>query len=416
MKFAHIADCHLGAWNKTIHKENNLQAFETTIQHCITENVDFIIIAGDLFHSNIPDFEIADKAFEILKKCKDNGIPVYMVYGSHDRGLQKGTIDLLHTSGIVRHLPQPELYHPKFVKDEKTGALISGIDGKSGSVESELYAHINRGYLTAQEGFKIFVYHSTIKDFMPWSERMIPGISLYCLPKGFDYYAGGHIHSKSVNHEEDYSNIAMAGCLYGSNYADLEGTAKGDLKGFNIVTFDGEVTSIDFIPINVGGFFFKEFNVDGLHPNEVNHLFEEFNEDVMGEIVLIQLKGTLKGGDVNQIAIKEFRESLKLDGAVDVNISISRLKNPETSDDLVVYENESTKDIESRIFGEQLVKFDEKHPEVHDNLFGETGGKGEFMATDLLDVLRQPKYAKEKKEDYQNRILKESVKVLGVKE
>jgi hypothetical protein len=30
-----------------------------------------------------------------------------------------------------------------------------------------------------QEGFKIFVYHSTIKDFMPWSQRMIPGIYGY---------------------------------------------------------------------------------------------------------------------------------------------------------------------------------------------------------------------------------------------
>jgi len=57
-KFAHIADCHLGAQKYSKLKELELKAFKETLDICITEKVDFIIISGDLFHSNLPDMGI----------------------------------------------------------------------------------------------------------------------------------------------------------------------------------------------------------------------------------------------------------------------------------------------------------------------------------------------------------------------
>ncbi|MFW6141187.1 MAG: metallophosphoesterase, partial [Candidatus Saliniplasma sp.] len=71
VKFSHIADCHLGAFgrNPTL-REYNLQAFERVIEKSIQEEVDFIIIAGDLFHNPHPDMDVVDRAVKSLVKAR----------------------------------------------------------------------------------------------------------------------------------------------------------------------------------------------------------------------------------------------------------------------------------------------------------------------------------------------------------
>ena len=45
-KFAHIADCHLGAQKYPELKELELKAFKEALDICMAEEVDFIIIAS----------------------------------------------------------------------------------------------------------------------------------------------------------------------------------------------------------------------------------------------------------------------------------------------------------------------------------------------------------------------------------
>ena len=51
-RFAHIADCHIGAWRDKTLRELNIQAFEKALDTCIEQKVDFIILPGDLFDTN----------------------------------------------------------------------------------------------------------------------------------------------------------------------------------------------------------------------------------------------------------------------------------------------------------------------------------------------------------------------------
>jgi len=83
-KFAHIADCHLGAQKYSKLKELELKAFKEALDICMAEEVDFIIIAGDLFHSNLPDMSVVKETVKKLREVKEKGIPVYIIYGSHD--------------------------------------------------------------------------------------------------------------------------------------------------------------------------------------------------------------------------------------------------------------------------------------------------------------------------------------------
>ena len=62
MKFAHMADCHLGGWSDPVLSELNTVCFESALQTCIDENVDFILISGDLFDTSRPSIEVMERA------------------------------------------------------------------------------------------------------------------------------------------------------------------------------------------------------------------------------------------------------------------------------------------------------------------------------------------------------------------
>ena len=82
-------------------RELNLQAFEKSISISIKEQVDFILITGDFFDVNIPQLSPVKKAVEILKQVRNSGIPVYMIYGSHDFDTANiSMIDILHSADL----------------------------------------------------------------------------------------------------------------------------------------------------------------------------------------------------------------------------------------------------------------------------------------------------------------------------
>ncbi len=68
------------------------------------------------------------------------------------------------------------------------------------------------------------------------------GVPLSYFPKGFDYYAGGHVHEKLQHKTKDYGLIAYPGCLFGATFTDLEETAQGEKRGFYIVDFEDKIT------------------------------------------------------------------------------------------------------------------------------------------------------------------------------
>jgi len=100
-KFAHITDCHLGAWRNPRLKEINIKAFQKAITICVEERVDFIAITGDFFDVNVPDLDHVKRAVDILIQARKNGIEIYMIYGSHDFSVSSvSIIDILHSAGL----------------------------------------------------------------------------------------------------------------------------------------------------------------------------------------------------------------------------------------------------------------------------------------------------------------------------
>ena len=70
MKFAHMADVHVGSWRDPKLKELSLDAFLEAIDESIHSKVDFILISGDLFNTALPSIDHVRLVVRKLKEAK----------------------------------------------------------------------------------------------------------------------------------------------------------------------------------------------------------------------------------------------------------------------------------------------------------------------------------------------------------
>jgi DNA repair protein SbcD/Mre11 len=307
-KFAHITDCHLGSWRNHNLRELNVQAFEKAIDVCVEEKVDFIIITGDFFDVNVPQLAPVKRAVDILKKALDAGIMIYMIYGSHDFNIVNvSMIDILHSASLfikptdfVLHEGRIKL---KFFVDPKTGAKITGISGRKMGLDKEVYQLLDRNELEAEKGFKIFLMHTGVEEFMPLNLNVPDAIPFSEIPKGFSYYGGGHIHKKIERKLDDHSIVIYPGPIFGSTFQDLEQTAAGEKRGFYIIRFDNKLVSYKFVELPTVEIISRELSAGALTSAQLDEKLKDFVSklDANNKIVLVKLKGKVSGniGNIN---------------------------------------------------------------------------------------------------------------------
>ena len=86
MKFAHISDTHLGfsQFGTGERAKDVYNAFLQAIDISIKEKVEFVVFAGDIFHTPTPDGTAIINMAHALKKLQDTKIPAYFILGEHD--------------------------------------------------------------------------------------------------------------------------------------------------------------------------------------------------------------------------------------------------------------------------------------------------------------------------------------------
>jgi len=411
-KFAHITDCHLGSWRNPKLKDLNLQAFERSILISIKEQVDFILITGDFFDVNIPQLAPVKKAVEILKRARDSGIPIYMIYGSHDFNTANiSMIDILHSAELfikpTEFQSNSDSVMLKFFVDKKTGAKITGISGRKVGLDKEIYEKLDKKNLESENGFKIFLLHRGIQEILPLNMQFRDSLPISLVPKGFDYYGGGHIH-KRVEKKIDNSVIIYPGPLFGSTFQDLEETAKGEKRGFYIISFDKQIFECKFIEIKVAEILYKEiFSQKWSSEKLKDEITKNISElEVKNKIVLIKVKGKLFGKRSN-VDFGKFGLDISKRGAILSFINISNLSTDETRS--IVVQSNNKFDIEREIFHESIKNFQTESTlsiKVKNQINSKLTGKpGENISISLLDTLRNEKLENENTSTYEDRII-----------
>src|SRR4029453_7810339 len=98
-----------------------------------------------------------------------------------------------------------------------------------------------------------------------------------------------------VEKKIDNSVIIYPGPLFGSTFQDLEETAKGEKRGFYIISFEKQIFECKFIEIKVAEILYKEiFSLKWSSEKLKDEITKNISElEVKNKIVLIKVKGKL---------------------------------------------------------------------------------------------------------------------------
>ena len=388
MKFAHIADVHLGNWRDPKLKDLVAKSFIKSIDKCIEERVDFVIVSGDLFHTALPSIDYIKLVIKKLKELRDANIRFYYIAGSHDFSPSgKTMLDLIEEAELGINVMKGTIddagkLNLDFIKD-KTGAKLTGVIAKRGMLDKKYYEILDKRSLREEEGFKIFLFHTTLEELKPKELDMMDSTNISFLPRGFDYYAGGHVHIVKKADLEGYKNVVYPGPLFPANFAELQKLGYG---GFYIYE-DGDIRRVELKLKDVISF---EFEVSS--SEDANKKLEKIlSQDVKDKIILIRIKGVLETGKTTDIRFKEITQSLYDKGAYHVLKNSSGLK---LKDFVETKVNHSTiKELEEDI--------------IQSNVSGKIPDETELIQN-LLHSLSQERHEGEKVYEYEERIKKEA--------
>jgi len=396
VKFAHITDVHLGAFGEKELRDASLAAFESAVKTCVSEKVDFILITGDLFHNPVPDMRTAKETAGILKKAVDAGIKVFMVYGSHDYSPQSASmIDIMEKAGLITKVQRFNGRKLAPLVDKDLNVLLYGIDGRKNGLDQEIWRSIE-GTVEPEKGTTaIMMMHLAVKELLPSDLSNIDALSLSELPKGMNYYALGHVHYPATANINN-APVVQPGALFGSDYRDLENTAKGVRRGFYIVDDKMEP---EFREVKVSPVLIKKVKLDG---KQASLGYEEAMKAVKnmekGSIILLHFEGKLAGGKPSELQLHRIKKEIIEKGASAVITNETKLEYPEA---LKAKFNGTVEEIERKSLEKSIAEGKVKALTVDQSL-------------ELLNALSSQKEDNEKAIDYEERITGSAMHILGV--
>ncbi len=392
MKFAHLADCHLGGWREPQLRDLGLKAFDKAMDICIEENTAFVLIAGDLFNNALPPIDLLKEVTNSLRKLKDNDISCYIIPGSHDFSISgKTMLDVLEKAGLVENVAKLEDNKLKFTID-KTNTKITGLFGLKGGLDKNYYENIDKESLEKETGFKIFMFHTTLTEFKPKDMENVKSESVNIIPKNFNYYAGGHPHYVFHKDYPGYGMISFPGPLFPNNFSELEKLQHGS---FYIITAN-EKLDIKQIPLKFHDVISFNIDVNNKTATEAEKIIlDNLNQDVTNKIVTLRIHGTLTSGKINDINFNEILSKLESAYVVLKNTNALTTKEFEA-----IKMGGNVEDIEKALIKEHIKDTNIKEEPI----------------LNLMESLSSSKEEGETTSDFENRLLKDTLKSLNLEE
>lgn len=402
MRFAHFSDVHIGSWREPRLHNTSTEVFAKAVDFCIGKRVDFVLIAGDLFNTSLPPIDKLKAVVTKLKELQTKGIPVYVTAGSHDYSPSgKTMLDVLEEAGLLINVVKGEVHDGRlrlrFTIDRKTGVKITGMIGKKGMLERSYYEALDTSDLEQEPGYKIFMFHTAITELKPKELEMMDSTPISLLPKGFDYYAGGHVHIIKQETLPGYGTITYPGALFPANFKELEQFHHGGLY----LIEDGTVI---WHPIALHTVHAITLDGDQKTPIEIEQalLQEAGARDYSNTIITIRLFGCLRQGRVSDINFKDIVQRFYDRNAYVVLKNAHALTTKEF--EAIHSDARSTEDIELKLIKEHLGQI---------ALEGVTPEKEELLITTLMKALSMEKDEGERNVDFERRLLAEAERILA---
>ncbi len=243
-KFIHCADLHLDSPLRGLSMSMDVpldeirsatrRALRNLVKLAIDEEVDFVVIAGDVYDGDWPDYTTGLFFNACMARLNEANIPVFLISGNHDAA-SNITRSLVLPPNVIRF----SVDHPETHLIESLNVALHGQGFKQREVRDNLvptYPNVVPGW------FNIGILHTSAEG-QEGHETYAPCRVDELARKGYDYWALGHIHKRQVLHEEPY--IVFPGNLQGRHIRET-----GE-KGCMLVTVDGRKLSLEFHSLDV---------------------------------------------------------------------------------------------------------------------------------------------------------------------
>ncbi len=200
-------------------------AFRNLVDHALSESVNFVVAAGDLYDGDWQDWRTGRFLIDQVRRLTDAGIPFIAISGNHDAA-SVITKSLRMPSDIAIMLPHaaPDTY--------RLADLPVSIHGQS-FADRAVTENIARNYPSPDPGrFNIGLLHSAVDDsqHLPYAPCSVDQLCSH----GYQYWALGHVHKRRVLHRDPW--IIFSGNPQGRDVN--ESGAKG---GTLVTVVDGRV-------------------------------------------------------------------------------------------------------------------------------------------------------------------------------
>jgi len=296
-KFLHAADLHLGAPLESLGESIDSasfervkslvnRAFDRLVDVAMEENVDFVVMAGDVYDTADRDPGARRRLLLGLRRLTENNIKVFMVHGNHDP-LTRDIKNMALPEGVtvfpagklgseivtMRNGVEVTVAGVSYAKKEETENLVPLFAGLRGSTIV--------GVLHTNVGGESSVH----KNYAPSTVAELQSSPVH-------YWALGHIHKRSVN-PIGSGWWAYPGNLQGRSVKSSECGPKGVL--IVDVEDDGRVLEPRFVDCSTVRFERVSVLVDSVE--EITQLNDVVNEalarvvaDASGVPVLVRLE------------------------------------------------------------------------------------------------------------------------------
>ncbi|HEX2670140.1 MAG TPA: DNA repair exonuclease [Polyangiaceae bacterium] len=233
MKFVHAADLHLDSPLAGLSKYEGApveqirgatrRALENLVKLCLSEQVQLLLIAGDLYDGDWRDYSTGLFFAKQMAALRAGNVRVVWIRGNHDAA-----------SKLTAHLNLPENVRELSYKKpdsfllEDLGVAVHG----QGFDTREVTTDLSSRYPEPKRGlFNIGLLHTALEGrtgHAPYAPCRLGAL----VDRGYDYFALGHVHTREVLSESPW--IAFPGNLQGRHARET------GPKGASLVTVEGE--------------------------------------------------------------------------------------------------------------------------------------------------------------------------------
>ncbi len=286
VRFLHTADLHLGSPLETVADQSRsvqkqLQqatytALERIVETALSENVDFVLFAGDVYDQESRSVRANSFFVQQLERLDEKDIPAYIIYGNHDPLGQGEELLDLPPSTTVFGSEEPETAH--FPDVQNPQARILGQSYRNPSESRKMYHEFSP---PDDDVPNIGMLHTGLD---PESSRYVPcSLSDLRSREEIQYWALGHIHRRKV-----YTGTVTA--AYPGIPQGREITESGPGGCFLVELENGQQPELTFVPVGPIVWLQSDVPVDGEKPDaspgnveDVIRMIEEKGQNILDQ-------------------------------------------------------------------------------------------------------------------------------------